>query len=63
MFMVDDVVLNKAASIERCVARAREEYARDPSSFEEDYTRHLDDFLTYSRLLLQQGVQNNNKKD
>ena len=146
MFMVDDVLLNKAASIERCVARAREEYARDPSSFGEDYTRqdaailniqraceaaldmgqhtirrerlglpqssrdvfgllaragripeplseslkrmvgfrniavhqyqdlqlpitiaiitrHLDDFLTYSRLLLQQGVQNNNKKD
>ena len=24
--MADDVVLNKAASIERCVARAREEY-------------------------------------
>lgn len=25
--MVDDVVLNKAATIERCVQRAREEYA------------------------------------
>lgn len=37
--MVDDVLLNKAASIERCVRRAREEYERDPASFAEDYTR------------------------
>ncbi|TRO24079.1 type VII toxin-antitoxin system HepT family RNase toxin [Pseudomonas sediminis] len=37
--MVDDVLLNKAASIERCVRRAREEYGRDPASFAEDYTR------------------------
>lgn len=25
--MVDDVVLNKAATIERCIARVRQEYA------------------------------------
>lgn len=31
--MVDDVLLNKAASIERCVARARAEYAADPAGF------------------------------
>jgi uncharacterized protein YutE (UPF0331/DUF86 family) len=37
--MVDDVTLNKAAIIERCVARAREEYAKDPSTFAADHTR------------------------
>lgn len=37
--MADDVLLNKAATIERCVARAREEYARDPATFARDYTR------------------------
>lgn len=37
--MADDVLLNKAASIERCVARAREEYAKDPDTFESDQTR------------------------
>jgi hypothetical protein len=28
--MADDVLLNKAATIERCVARAREEFNTDP---------------------------------
>ncbi|ANB02691.1 DUF86 domain-containing protein [Ectothiorhodospira sp. BSL-9] len=37
--MVDDVLLNKAATIERCVARAREEYAANPEGFHQDYTR------------------------
>ena len=37
--MVDDVLINKAATIERCVRRAREEYERDTVSFAEDYTR------------------------
>jgi uncharacterized protein YutE (UPF0331/DUF86 family) len=37
--MADDVLLNKAATIERCVARAREEYAKDPETFEDDQTR------------------------
>jgi uncharacterized protein YutE (UPF0331/DUF86 family) len=37
--MVDDIVLNKAAIIERCVSRAREEYAKDPSTFATDHTR------------------------
>ena len=31
--MADDVLLNKAATIERAVARAREEYQHDPASF------------------------------
>ena len=37
--MVDDVLINKAATIERCVARAREEYAKDPDTFATDHTR------------------------
>ena len=37
--MADDVLLNKASSIERCVRRAREEYQKDPSTFALDYTR------------------------
>ena len=37
--MVDDVLINKAAIIERCVRRAREEYAADPASFASNYTR------------------------
>ncbi|MBI3713293.1 MAG: DUF86 domain-containing protein, partial [Burkholderiales bacterium] len=37
--MADDVVLNKAATIERCVARAREEYAAAGSDFATDFTR------------------------
>ena len=37
--MVDDVLLNKAATIERCVARAREEYDRSPDTFDRDFTR------------------------
>jgi uncharacterized protein YutE (UPF0331/DUF86 family) len=37
--MADDVLINKAATIERCVARAREEYDRAPATFATDYTR------------------------
>lgn len=37
--MGDDVLLSKAAIIERCVARAREEYQKDPEGFGEDLTR------------------------
>lgn len=37
--MVDDVLLNKAATIERCVGRAREEYNADPPSFATNVTR------------------------
>jgi len=35
----DDVVLNKVASIERCVARAREEYDKGPLTFVGDPSR------------------------
>ena len=37
--MVDDVLINKSATIERCVARAREEYDREPATFATDFTR------------------------
>lgn len=37
--MVDDVLLNKVATIERGGGRAREEYYRDPATFDRDYTR------------------------
>lgn len=37
--MADDVLLNKAATIERCVARADEEYRKDPVTFAADFTR------------------------
>lgn len=37
--MADDVLINKAATIERCVRRAREEYAADPVNFATNFTR------------------------
>lgn len=37
--MADDVLINKAATIERCVRRAREEYAADPVGFASNFTR------------------------
>lgn len=37
--MADDVVLNKVATIERWVRRAREEYEKDPATFADDLTR------------------------
>ena len=39
MCMVDEVLLNKAAIIERCVARAREEYECDRVTFADSLTR------------------------
>ncbi len=36
--MADDVVLNKAAVIERCVRRAREEYAAAEDSFASNFS-------------------------
>jgi uncharacterized protein YutE (UPF0331/DUF86 family) len=35
----DDVLLNKAATIERCVLRARDEYQKNPLTFATDFTR------------------------
>jgi uncharacterized protein YutE (UPF0331/DUF86 family)/predicted nucleotidyltransferase len=37
--VIDDIIINKIATIERCTARAREEYRKDPASFGADHTR------------------------
>ena len=37
--MADDVLLDKAATVERCVRRAGEEYHKDPATFAADVTR------------------------
>ena len=37
--MTEEVIQNKATTIERCVKRAREEYNRNPETFDRDYTR------------------------
>jgi len=47
--MADDVVVNKAAIIERCVARVREEYAGDPRNLTEDITRQDSIILNLQR--------------
>jgi uncharacterized protein YutE (UPF0331/DUF86 family) len=36
---MNDIVINKIQSIQRCVARAREEYHADPAGFATNYTR------------------------
>ena len=36
---MNDVVVNKIQSIQRCVRRVREEYAADTDSFDTNYTR------------------------
>jgi uncharacterized protein YutE (UPF0331/DUF86 family) len=36
---MNDVIINKIHSIQRCIRRAREEYGADPEGFEADYTR------------------------
>ncbi|AEV65615.1 type VII toxin-antitoxin system HepT family RNase toxin [Pseudomonas ogarae] len=47
--MADDVLINKAASIERCVARVREEYKKDPATFATDFTRQDSAVLNIQR--------------
>ena len=37
--MVDDVLINKAANIERCIKRVREEYIKAGANFATDYSR------------------------
>lgn len=37
--MADDVLINKSATVERRVARAREEYVHDPANFVTNFTR------------------------
>jgi uncharacterized protein YutE (UPF0331/DUF86 family) len=47
--MADDVVVNKAAIIERCVARVREEYAGDERNLTENITRQDSILLNLQR--------------
>jgi hypothetical protein len=37
--MTDDVLINKAATIERCLRRAQEEYRREPATFAANLSR------------------------
>lgn len=37
--MIEDVVINKVITIERCVNRIKEEYEKDITTFATDYTR------------------------
>lgn len=46
--MADDVLINKAATIERCVARAREEYAANPAGFALTTLARMQPFSTFS---------------
>jgi uncharacterized protein YutE (UPF0331/DUF86 family) len=36
---MNDVVINKIQTLQRCIRRAREEYQADPESFASNYTR------------------------
>ncbi len=47
--MPDDVTLNKAAIIERCVARVREEHAGDDANLVDDITRQDSIILNIQR--------------
>lgn len=38
-YMTDDVLITKAATIERCVARVRQEYHSDPATFVSNFSR------------------------
>ncbi len=47
--MVDDVVVNKVAIIERCLARVREEYGGDERNLRDDLTRQDSIILNLQR--------------
>lgn len=36
---MNDTIINKIQSIQRCIARAQEEYQKDPEQFETDFSR------------------------
>jgi uncharacterized protein YutE (UPF0331/DUF86 family) len=46
---MDDIVLNKAATIERCLRRVTDEYAGDLANLEEDLTRQDSIILNIQR--------------
>ena len=39
-FMANDILINKAATIERCINRVREERTKAGANFANDYSRH-----------------------
>lgn len=47
--MVDDVILNKVAIVERCLARIQEEYAGDERNLRENLTRQDSIILNLQR--------------
>lgn len=47
--VADDILLNKAASIERYICRVREEYAKDPAGFAQNYTHQNAAILNIQR--------------
>jgi uncharacterized protein YutE (UPF0331/DUF86 family) len=47
--MADDVVVNKAATIERCIARVREEYGEDERNLTQNITRQDSIILNLQR--------------
>jgi len=47
--MVDDVILNKVATVERCLARIQEEYAGDERNLRENLTRQDSIILNLQR--------------
>jgi uncharacterized protein YutE (UPF0331/DUF86 family) len=47
--MADDVILNKAAVVERCIARVREEHAGDDTNLMENMTRQDSIILNLQR--------------
>jgi hypothetical protein len=46
---MNDVIINKIESIQRCIKRAREEYEKAGKSFYEDYTRQDAAILNITR--------------
>jgi hypothetical protein len=46
---MDEIVLNKAATIERCLRRITDEYAGDLANLEEDLTRQDSIILNIQR--------------
>ncbi|MGM0472115.1 MAG: type VII toxin-antitoxin system HepT family RNase toxin [Bacillota bacterium] len=47
--MIDDIILNKSETVERCIARIDEEYQNDPNNLE-NYTKQDSIILNLQRL-------------
>jgi len=61
--MADEVILNKSATIERCVARAREEYDADPNTFTSSQTRQDAAILNIQRACYTQDDRPGSRRD